>query len=72
MTQDNNVINQDQLKKDLEDLNLKIKNALTKGSLSEEGLKTLVKETEEIQKRLISNAESAKKEEENTQTPPNG
>jgi hypothetical protein len=65
MTKDNNVNNNDELQKDLENLDLKIKDALSSNSLSEEGLKALIKETEGIQKRLIHNAESTQEEEEN-------
>lgn len=69
MTTDNNVNNHDALKKDLENLNLKIKNALADSSLSEEGLKNLIKETEELQKRLVSTAESTNEKEGTPQTP---
>ena len=64
MTKDNSVNNHDALKKDLENLNLKIKKAMNNSSLSEAGLKTLIKEAEEIQKRLIHNTESTQEEEE--------
>jgi len=64
MTKNNSVNNHDALKKDLENLNLKIENALNNSSLSEEGLKTLIKEAEEIQKRLIYNTENTQEKEE--------
>jgi len=64
MTKDNSVNNHDALRKDLENVNLKIKNALDNSRLSEAELKTLIKEAEEIQKRLIHNTESSQEEEE--------
>ena len=66
MTKDNCVNDQDVLKKDLESLNLKIKDVLEGGSLSAEGLKSLIKEAEEAQKRLIQNTEGDKENKENT------
>ena len=66
MTKDNCVNDHDRLKKDLESLNLKIKDALKGGSLSAEGLKSLIKEAEEAQKRLIQNTEGDKEKKENT------
>ena len=66
MTKDTTGSNHDALKKDLEDLNSKIKSTLENGGLSQEGLKTLIKEAEEIQKRLIDSTESAKDRKEDT------
>lgn len=53
MTKDDSGKNPDELKKDLESLDAKIKDALTDKNLSEEGLKTLIKNAEEMQKRLV-------------------
>ena len=64
MTKDNNVNDPEELKKDLESLDLKIKDALTDGNLSEEGLKTLIKNAEEMQKRLIQTTENSQDKEE--------
>jgi len=50
----------------LENLNQKIKNALENGGLSSDGLKTLIKETEEAQKRLMQNIENDKEDKNNT------
>ena len=66
MTKDNCVNDHNGLKKDLESLNLKIKDVLGGGSLSAEGLKSLIKEAEEAQKRLIQNTEGDKENKENT------
>jgi len=64
MTKDDSGKNPDELKKDLESLDLKIKDALTDGNLSEEGLKTLIKEAEEMQKRLAQTTEHSQDKEE--------
>jgi hypothetical protein len=64
MTKDDSDKNPDELKKDLESLDLKIKDALTDGNLSEEGLKTLIKEAEEMQKRLVQPTENSQDKEE--------
>ena len=64
MTKDNNVNDPEELKKDLESLDLKIKDALTDGNLSEEGLKTLIKNAEEMQKRLVQTTENSQDKEE--------
>ncbi|MCK5514085.1 MAG: hypothetical protein KAJ00_06280 [Deltaproteobacteria bacterium] len=66
MTEDNCVNDNDEFKKDLENLNQKIKNALENGGLSSEGLKTLIKETEEAQKRLMHNIESNEENDDST------
>ena len=66
MTKDTTDSYNDALKKDLEDLNSKIKSNLENGGLSQEGLKTLIKEAEEIQKRLIDSTASAKDKEKDT------
>lgn len=60
MTEDNCVNDNDEFKKDLENLNQKIKNALENGGLSSDGLRTLIKETEEAQKKLMQNIENDK------------
>ena len=65
MTKENNE-NPDELKKDLDDLDAKIQDALIDGNLSEEGLKTLIKETKEIQKRLLQASEDSEEEEGNS------
>ena len=64
MTKDDSGKNPDELKKDLESLDSRIKDALTDGNLSEEGLKTLIKNAEEMQKRLIHTTESSQDKEE--------
>jgi len=64
MTKDDSGKNPDELKKDLESLDSKIKDALTDGNLSEEGLKTLIKNAEEMQKRLIQTTENSHDKEE--------
>jgi uncharacterized membrane-anchored protein YhcB (DUF1043 family) len=56
----------DKMKKELESLNARIRDALTHRNLSAEVLQTLIKETEEIQKRLVSYQESLKEKEERT------
>jgi len=66
MTEDNCVNDNDKFKEDLENLNQKIKNALENGGLSSDGLKTLIKETEEAQKRLMQNIENDKEDKNNT------
>lgn len=66
MTEDNSVNDNDEFKKDLENLNQKIKNALENGGLSSDGLKTLIKETEEAQKRLIYNIENNEEKDDRT------
>ena len=66
MTEDNCVSDNDKFKKDLENLNQKIKNALENGGLSSDGLKTLIKETEEAQERLMQNIENDKEDKHNT------
>ena len=66
MTEDNCVNDNDKFKKDLENLNQKIKNALEDGGLSSDGLKILIKETEEAQKRLIHNIESNEENDDST------
>jgi len=66
MTEDNCVSDNDKFKKDLENLNQKIKNALENGGLSSDGLKTLIKETEEAQERLMQNIENDKEDKNNT------
>lgn len=63
MTEDNCV--NDNVEKDLKNLNQKIKNALQNGGLSSDGLKTLIKETEEAQKRLIQHIENDKEDKDN-------
>ena len=65
MTKDDSGKNPDELKKDLERLDTKIKDALTDGNLSEEGLKTLIKNAEEMQKRLVQTTENSQDREEN-------
>ena len=64
MTKDDSGKNPDELKKDLERLDTKIKDALTDGNLSEEGLKTLIKNAEEMQKRLVQTTENSQDREE--------
>ncbi len=54
-------VDQEELKKDLESLNIKIKDALKGGVSSAEGLTALIKEAEAMQKRIISAATSNKK-----------
>ena len=66
MTEDNCVNDNDKFKKDLENLNQKIKNALENGGLSPDGLETLIKETEEAQKRLIYNVENNEEKDDST------
>ena len=66
MTEDNCVNDNDKFKEDLENLNQKIKNALENGGLSSDGLKTLIKETEDAQKRLMQNIENDKEDKNNT------
>ncbi|MBW2221555.1 MAG: hypothetical protein JRF22_03365 [Deltaproteobacteria bacterium] len=66
MTEENCVNDNDKFKEDLENLNQKIKNALENGGLSSDGLKTLIKETEEAQKRLMQNIENDKEDKNNT------
>ena len=66
MTKDDCVNDNDEFKKDLESLNQKIKNALEDGDLSSDGLKTLIKETEEAQKKLIHNLENNEEKDDNT------
>ena len=56
----------DEMKKELENLNARIRDALKQRTLSAEELQTLVKETEEIQKRLVGYQESHKEKEEKT------
>ena len=56
----------DEMKKELENLNARIRDALTQRTLSAEELQTLIKETEEIQKRLVGYQESHKEKEEKT------
>ena len=60
MIEDNCVNDNDKFKKDLENLNQKIKNALENGGLSSDGLRTLIKETEDAQKKLMQNIENDK------------
>ena len=64
MTKDDSDKKTDELKKDLESLDSKIKDALTDGNLSEEGLKTLIKDAEEMQKRLVQTTEESQANEE--------
>lgn len=66
MTEDNCVNDNDKFENDLKNLNQKIKNALEDGGLSSDGLKTLIKETEEAQKRLIHNIESNEENDDST------
>ena len=56
----------DEMNKELDNLNARIRDALTQRTLSAEELKTLIKETEEIQKRLVGYQESLKETEEKT------
>jgi hypothetical protein len=56
----------DEMKKELESLNARIRDALEHRTLSAEELQTLIKETEEIQKKLVGYQESLKEEEEKT------
>ncbi len=56
----------DEMKKELDNLNDRIRDALTQPTLSAEELQTLIKETEEIQKRLVDTQESLKEKEEKT------
>ena len=66
MTEDNCVNDNDKFENDLKNLNQKIKIALEDGGLSSDGLKTLIKETEEAQKRLIHNIESNEENDDST------
>jgi hypothetical protein len=52
----------DKLTQELEELNAKIQRTLEGGTLSAEGLQTLINETEEMQKRLITGAKSTDQE----------
>jgi len=56
----------DEMNKELDNLNARIRDALTQRTLSAEELQTLIKETEEIQKRLVGYQESLKETEEKT------
>ncbi len=56
----------DNIKNDLESLNARIRDTLKHSNLSAKELQTLIKETEEIQKRLVSYQESIKEKEEKT------
>jgi ribosome-binding protein aMBF1 (putative translation factor) len=56
----------DEMKKELENVNARIRDALKQRTLSAEELQTLIKETEEIQKRLVGYQESLKEKEEKT------
>ena len=56
----------DEMKKELDNLNARIRDALTQRTLSAEELQTLIKETEEIQKRLVGYQESLKEKSEKT------
>jgi len=56
----------DTMKKGLESLNARIRDALQQRNLSAEELQTLIKETEEIQKRLVDYQENSKEKEEKT------
>jgi len=66
MAEDNRVNDNDEFKKDLENLNQKIKNALENGGFSPEGLKTLIKETEEAKKKLIHHEENTEENDDST------
>ena len=64
MTKDDTVSdNPDKLKQELEELNSRIRHTLEGGNVSTEKLQVLIKETEEIQKKLIA---KAKTDQENT------
>ena len=63
---DNEANGKDDMKKELESLNARIRDALTQRTLSAKELQTLIKETEEIQKKLVGYQESLKEEEEKT------
>ena len=56
----------DEMNKELDNLNARIRDALTQRTLSAEELKTLIKETEEIQKRLVGYQANLKETEEKT------
>jgi ribosome-binding protein aMBF1 (putative translation factor) len=56
----------DEMKKELENLNARIRDALKQRTLSAEELQTLIKETEEIQKRLVGYQKNPKEKEEKT------
>jgi ribosome-binding protein aMBF1 (putative translation factor) len=56
----------DEMKKELDNLNTRIRDALTQRTLSAEELQTLIKETEEIQKRLVGYQKNPKEKEEKT------
>ena len=55
--------NPDKLKQELEKLNSRIRHILEGGNVSMERLQILIKETEEIQKKLVA---AAKTDQENT------